>query len=449
MKTDIESLLRQKLEAVGALAGGRLLVAYSGGPDSTALLAASVALRSVSADFTLEAVYIDHCLRSQDERREERTIIQAATRRWNVPLHLLSAGEGKIVSQAGASGSGVEAAARQYRYSCFENLISHEKFDYCLLAHTLDDQVETILQRLFEGAALDSSLGIPERRGPFFRPFLSVKKSDLLDYLRERNFSFSTDSTNGENLYLRNRIRNEIIPVVASVFPAYRTAIESFLAKQRMADSALRALLPEIPFRKESPSSVSWDAESFFAAPEEARRRFLYRIHTEIDSSQRRLPYPFVERIIRMDDKPEALIEAFGSRISRRGDRIFWDGVVVLRGKNRYIRRIQDGSLVNLPNIGKVRLSFSGLTPPVIIRYRMEGDVISTTGGKKRLKKLFQEWALPQSLRNMVPVLEDSRGIAAVLGSPFGFPDRYAVGGKKYCSIKMEYVGESREQTAR
>jgi tRNA(Ile)-lysidine synthase len=445
----IEELLYKKLASLAEtenLAGETgFLIAFSGGADSTALLAASSEIRKRDERFRFEAVHIDHLLRPESERRVEQELIRRNCAFCSIPLHIAAVRPGEIAEIVSRDKCGTEAAARTVRYALLAEGLEKRGLAACLLAHTLDDQVETLLQRLFEGAGSDSALGIPEHRGHYFRPFLSLEKEVLIAYLREKGMEYSTDSTNKENIYLRNRIRNRLIPAVEAVFPSYREGIKRFLEKQEMVQDLIKPLLIDIPFKTEGTRSVSWDRDLFFSAPHEARRRFLYRVYPHVAGRAQRLSYPQVRRIIRMDLSGETLIEAHGSRVSVRGSRIFWNGVVVLPGKNGYIKRIRKGKQVDIPGCGPVLVTFQGLKPPVIVRSRIGGDTIFLPGGQKKIKKLFQEWGVPETLRDFIPVLEDREGIAAVFGNFFGFPDRYAAGLQKYGTIKMESSGEPRK----
>ncbi len=449
MEELIEELLYRKLcsisdrETPGGEAG--FLIAFSGGADSTALLAASSAVRKRHARFRFEALHIDHHLRPEAERMAERELTAQNCALCSIPLHIASARPGEIAEIASREACGIEAAARKVRYALIDETLEKRGLTACLLAHTFDDQIETVLQRILQGAGSDSALGIPERRGRYYRPFLSLEKEALTAYLRDKGIGFSTDSTNKENIYLRNRIRNRLIPSVEAVFPSYREGIRRFLEKQEMVQELIEPVLPDIPFENSGPGSVSWDRELFFSAPDEARRRFLYRVFPFVAGKAERLSYPMVRRIIRMDRSGETLIEAHGSRVSFRGSRIFWEGVVVLPGKNGYIKQIRKGRQVDIPGCGPVLVTFQGLKPPVIVRSREGGDTISLPGGQKKIKKLFQEWGVPDSIRDFIPILEDREGIAAVFGNFFGFPDRYAAGLHTHGTIKMESSGEPRK----
>jgi tRNA(Ile)-lysidine synthetase-like protein len=440
--SSVEQLLHAQLEEL-ALSRVPVLIGYSGGPDSTALLAAASAISSGRGRYVFKAVYIDHALRPRAEREEERILVEENCCRFGIPLHMERLKEGFIEALAEKERCGTEAAARKVRYTIFNRILDQENMELCLLAHTMDDQVETVLQRVFEGAGIDSVTAIPQSRERFYRPFLSLEKCRLIGYLKEKAIPFITDSSNDKPLYLRNRIRNELLPVVSSIFPAYRQGIVHFVEKQKMADEALDELLPQLEFRMETSDTVSCDYAAFFSAPFEARRRYIYLLFNQISAEGTRLPYALVKRLCSMDKSGERVIEAFGTRLQVEEKRIFWKGVVVLPGKNSYIRAVHSGDKVYIPGAGLFRFWYEKLMEPVMVRSRINGDEILLSCGRKKIKKLFQEWSVPEGVRDILPVLEDRNGLVAVFGSPFGFPDRTAVGYQNSDAIKMEYVGES------
>ena len=177
---------------------GRALVGLSGGPDSTALL---VALKEEGIG-PLRAIHVDHGIRPEVERAAELALVQGLCARLGVPLSVAHIKPGAIETRARAAGIGIEAAAREYRYHVFNRYLEREDAGRIFLAHTENDQVETILLRALGGGGAAGIRGIPAHNGPILRPFLTVSKSALILYLEERGIVFSRDSTNDENTYL-------------------------------------------------------------------------------------------------------------------------------------------------------------------------------------------------------------------------------------------------------
>ncbi|MBL8966808.1 MAG: tRNA lysidine(34) synthetase TilS, partial [Spirochaetaceae bacterium] len=213
------------------------LVGLSGGADSTALLAALVAL----GPGALRAVHVDHGLRPRRELDAELALVRALCRRLGVPLTVARVRVGAVEALARATGEGVEAAARRYRHAAFRAVLAREGLDRIYLAHTLDDQLETLLMRRLAGAGSAGGRGIPAVSGPILRPFLGLRKEELLAYLAERDIPYATDSTNASPEYLRNRTRLLLVPLLDRDFPGWRGGLLAGSERAAEDEAALAA----------------------------------------------------------------------------------------------------------------------------------------------------------------------------------------------------------------
>ena len=181
--------------------GDRLLVAFSGGPDSTALL---WGLQQIAPRLQLEirAAHVDHGLDSESGTRAEQAL--ALARRIGVPCR----SERRAVSGAG----GTEAAARRVRYAFLEEERRCCGARFVLTAHHRDDQAETVLLRLLHGSGIDGLAAILPMRGSLLRPLLELDKSALDATLIEAGLSAVQDPTNRDLSITRNRIRHLVLP---------------------------------------------------------------------------------------------------------------------------------------------------------------------------------------------------------------------------------------------
>lgn len=192
-------------------ASGRVVAGFSGGADSTAL--AHWLLGRVGPRRLLLA-HVNHGLRGAESDRDEGHA-RAMAARWGVELRVKRADVGALAKQVG---SGLEECGRRVRYAFFDSLCGGEN-DVVCTAHTADDNVETLLLHLSRGAALPGLCGIPPRRGRVRRPLLAVTRQEVEGYCAEHGLSYVTDSSNACCDYARNRVRNQVVPVLKELNP--------------------------------------------------------------------------------------------------------------------------------------------------------------------------------------------------------------------------------------
>lgn len=232
-----EDLRAQVVTRVRALApdARRLLVAVSGGRDSVA------ALRLLhGSEWQVAAAHFDHRLRP--DAAEDAAFVQATCDTLGVRLHVGSADVAAIAKQRGWN---VEDAARRLRYAFLHRVAAGEepkagRYDAIVVAHTRDDQAETVLLQLFRGAAFPS--GMAARQGLVLRPLLDVDRAALTTYLVSIGQAWREDAT---NLHLeRNRawLRHQVLPAVERRFPGAASRLAATADTLRQAEDGLAAL---------------------------------------------------------------------------------------------------------------------------------------------------------------------------------------------------------------
>ena len=197
----------------------RLLLAVSGGADSAALLAVFARIGNRENMF---ALHVNHRLRGDESDGDAAFCVRLAEK-YGVPIRVESIDPAEMRAAAAREG-GLEAGARALRYRLL--LKNAEAFGarYVLTAHHADDQIETVLYRLFRGSGIDGLVGMTRFRPlseavVLARPFLSLTRADLTDYLTRLGESWRVDSSNLSPDFLRNRIRHELIPLLRGLFP--------------------------------------------------------------------------------------------------------------------------------------------------------------------------------------------------------------------------------------
>jgi len=195
-------------------AGDRLAVAVSGGVDSVALLLLLLELRA-ELGVVLSVAHVNHQLRGR-ESDEDAQFVGEIARKHGLETHVHEA----PLAQAH---SGIEASARKLRYDFFRHLMQEGPVSKVATAHTLDDQAETVLLRMLRGAGIRGLSGIHprlvfENRGEVVRPLLGFWRTDLENFLQERDQMWREDSSNCDLAFLRNRVRHHLLPLLKGDF---------------------------------------------------------------------------------------------------------------------------------------------------------------------------------------------------------------------------------------
>jgi len=199
-----------------------ILVAFSGGPDSTALLAALTEL-SPELGILPVAGHFDHALDAESASRANRAAELA--KELGVPF------SSERRQRALPSGRGIEAAARELRYEYLEGLRCARGAPLLAVAHHRDDQVETLLMRILQGTGIYGLAGIPRHRDHLIRPLLDIPRETIEHYLQYRGIVAISDPTNLDPAAVRNRVRHALLPHLRR----QESNVESELLKLRSA----------------------------------------------------------------------------------------------------------------------------------------------------------------------------------------------------------------------
>ncbi|WP_243371879.1 tRNA lysidine(34) synthetase TilS [Geotalea sp. SG265] len=195
--------------------GDAIVVAVSGGADSVALLDILAGLKSLR--LRLVVAHLNHCLRGAESDADEAFVRDLADS-YGIPFVAKAVDVGALSRQEKLS---LEEAGRLARYSFFRELAADCKAGSVAVAHHADDQAETVLMRLIRGAGGSGLCAMSATTaGLIIRPLLSVTRNEIESYLEKKGLNYRTDSSNTDLEFLRNRIRNELIPFLKTYNPA-------------------------------------------------------------------------------------------------------------------------------------------------------------------------------------------------------------------------------------
>lgn len=232
-----------------------VLVACSGGPDSMALLRLMNAYRkSTGAEFGV--AHIDHGWRN--ESADEASLLEKICEEIDAPFYIEQIDPSSISDN-------LENACREIRRKFLKRLCIEKGYQCVLLGHHLDDQAETVLKRLLEGARLENCGGMKEvsvyEGVPFWRPLLKVRKQQLTAWLESEGYSYFLDPTNCDDRYLRSRMRKSILPYISSQFGK---EVSSGLAFLGLEARELKEFMGEhlrqwLDMQEQTPLGKLWD----------------------------------------------------------------------------------------------------------------------------------------------------------------------------------------------
>lgn len=403
--TQLQTLIR------GYAPTGRLLVALSGGRDSTVLL--HLLARSFP-DRDIVALHVDHGLhpRSSEWTGHCR----------NLATELGVGFDAFSVRVETGRGESLEASAREARYQALAEAMLAG--DTLLTAHHAGDQLETLIYRLARGAGGRGLAGIRRQRplgpGQLLRPLLSVEEAAIQAYAEAHRLSWVEDPSNRDERFDRNYLRHHVLPVLLSRWPtADRQAARSaeHLADearllQEVGEADLRELLDEDRLNLTRLETLSRE-----------RRRNALRCWLEAS-----LDYPpgsaWLERLeqeligARVDASPELVLGAF--RVRRHGDWIYLvPGTLPSLDPGPHHWDAPD-PCVELPGNGRLCLDpdpvGKGVCLParVTIRYRRPGDVFHDGRHHRKLKEWLRLAEIPEEERDRLPLLLDGEIIFAI-----------------------------------
>lgn len=397
-------------------AGSTVLCALSGGADSMYLLCRLLE-GAEQGGYTVRAAHYNHRLRSTADRDEQ------FVRDWCAAHEIpLTVGSGDVAAHAANSGMGIEEAARKLRYDFLQNTAAETGCTLIATGHHAGDNAETVLMNLIRGCGLGGLSGIPEQRGSIIRPMLSVEKSEIEDHLAAHSFPHVEDETNGDLSYTRNRVRQQLIPLLEALNPRAVAHIAAAAKRVREDEGELQRqaelLLEECV---ETEEGISIPVSPLLRAPRPIALRALRSLAPGAQSVH-------LEELLTLcgSDAPSARLDIPGGAVRRVYDRLLFapdpsntpEPVPLREGKQDWCGWHITCTPAVCPAKAYVdRSLFYLCTDNYLIRSRMVGDELKLgKRPKKTIKNLMMEAQIPRHLRSHVPVLANSSGRAAAAG---------------------------------
>jgi tRNA(Ile)-lysidine synthase len=374
------------------LAGGeRVLVAVSGGPDSTAVLHALVHLRS-RLHIELVAATVDHGLRP--ESGAEAALVAERCKALGVRCEILVVD----VKAARHPHVSLQEAARNVRLSALQKAAARLGCSAVALGHTADDQAETVLFRIVRGTGIPGLAGIPYRRGIFIRPLLDVRRKGIMAFLGKRRIPFVEDPSNANRHYTRVRIRLDLLPLLAHENPRVVEALLSLAQEARaIAEGTLapRPLaLPSVPRRAAA---------------------LIQRMAVQ-GRGTRRVSVPEGEVVVsygKVRFRPRAGLPQASGPLSPASVPVAGPGIYRLPGRSEgRAFKLEEGRHPLVPPTGAAVFDAARIARPLEVRAWRAGDRLRPRGGRgsRKVSDLLVDAKIPRDLRRELPVLVAADG---------------------------------------
>jgi len=432
----------------------KLLLGFSGGPDSVSLL--DILTKS---EVDVAIAYYDHQLRP--ESRQEWNFSRQIGDRYQIPVFN---GSSDIKAIASMDRQGIEFTARKYRYRFLADIAHDIGAAAIVVAHHADDQVETILLHLIRGTGLSGLLGMPYRIDheytktiPVVRPMLNIWKSEILRYCKENNLEYCTDTTNFGSEFTRNKLRNETIPNLMMINPQVKENILRMRAilqdEEDFLIESTRSVCDDVIKRSEQ-GLVEVDIKAYKKLPINLQRRVLRAVLSAYFSMIKDIRYQWIEDIrhiltgvtrsksVQINDKIQILVEHKSGFILRDVDQISSTEEIYLDDDLKQIElRIPEKTRINSRWMLKIEkmdryngksnsaknntdplvayLDTERIIKPITMRRKRPGDRFVPMGMNGHSMKVSDFWInkkVPERLRKDYPIICDARQILWIPG---------------------------------
>ncbi|HAI74077.1 MAG TPA: tRNA lysidine(34) synthetase TilS [Candidatus Moranbacteria bacterium] len=293
--------------------GDKIILGISGGPDSVCLLHVFLELQKKS-NLSLIVAHVNYGLRRKDSNLDEKFVRNLAGK-YDLKIEILKP---KIQAK-----NNLEENLRDIRYDFFEKIRKKNNFNLIAVAHNLDDQAETFLMRLIRGSGLQglSAMQFKNNSRKIIRPLLNITRQEILIYLKTNKLKYKIDKTNLQSIFLRNKIRNKLIPYIEKNFNPRVKQVLSSTAKSCGEDYAVIESATEKFYNKEKELSV----KKLLKLPTAIQKRVLQKIIFKKNPKITPRDFSFSEEIIKALKSAKSKNQTINFarlKMIRKGDKI-------------------------------------------------------------------------------------------------------------------------------
>ncbi len=427
--------------------GDKILLAFSGGPDSVAL---AHLLYKKNHNFAL--AHVNFHLRGK-EADKDQVFSREFAARLEVEFFTIGFDTEGYADEKGLS---IEEAARELRYNWFDQLADRHGFDLIATAHNADDNVETVLHNLSRGTGIKGLLGIPVKRGKVIRPLLFAFKDQILQYCHENNLPYRIDRTNEDIRITRNRIRHRIIPEFEILNSSFKNnvlrTVDNLKSVYALVRDYVDSCLEQVVERREDDLFVNK------AKLKECKYRDLvvYELFTSLGFGatviERFMDVLFLQPGKRFSWRDYEVINDREHVIITRHRKRHSDDRILIRQNDKYVDLDSATLRLEILDVEKVQwrelpateaaLDLDKLIFPLILRHWRKGDYFYPLGmgGRKKLSDFFVDQKISVVDKDKLWILESGGEIAWIVG--YRIDDRFKVTQKTKKVLKLHFDEE-------
>ena len=411
----------------------KFLLAISGGVDSMVLLHLFK-----SSKLKFEVAHINYQLRGIDSDKDQELVEQICQQN-NIPFHLYQVSE-----KDNKPKNSIQEWARIIRYDFFRKIQQEHNLHFIVTAHHLNDQLETFIIHLSKASGIKGLSGIPANENHILRPLLSFSKEEIYEFATEEKIEFREDLSNQKNDYLRNKIRNEIVPKLLEVndnfLENFGKSISYLNQTRSFVDEQILEIEKEIIVKEED--SILINKERFLNQTDfvqfEILRKYGFTDVEEIAKIKKaKTGKKFISTEFQLTIDREILI--IKKIVDLNVEEVNEDIILQIDSENQVI--IPDYLQLEIKEFGKVhwKIDCGKVELPLKLRRKKEGDFFHPIGmiGKKKISKFFKDEKIPIFGQQKIWLLCDSTdNILGVI--PFRQDRRFAASKESSEIIKVK-----------
>lgn len=424
--------------------GDKIVLGLSGGADSVCLFYLMNSLKN-KLNLEIFVCHINHLLRGEDSDLDESFATQLCEK-YGIPIFIKKINAKEYANDKKIS---LEEAGRQIRYSFFNEVKNEVKAFKIATAHNLNDQAETVLMRIINGASVEGIGGIkPVREDNIIRPLIEITKTEILNYLKENNLEYREDKSNLDTSFKRNKIRHFLLPELLNYNPSVLTNLSNTANLARQDCDFIKGFvnMAEEKYVGFKNDCAIIDLKIFKYEHRAVFQRIILNTIIKVTNQKVNVSNLHIEKIcdlcinaktgkgIDISSKLRAFIEYDNLIIAQKNEKIYYNYYLKVGSEifipqcNKFFKTYVT-DIKNAPKYSKNTLvfdykdSFEGIN----IRSRKNGDSYSPIGfcGTKKIKNILIDAKIPKNIRDIIPIISYNDDILWVYG--FRISEKYKI----------------------